>query len=71
MSQDKEPAIVRCRIVHETDKALLIEQGVTQTWIPRSQLDHISKKGKHAKGGFEAEIEMPEWLADDKGVEYA
>lgn len=72
-----EPAMVRCIILEEREISLHIEQeqarGATlRVWIPRSQLDHISKRGSSKTGfGVDATIEMPEWLANDKGLDYA
>ncbi len=72
---DREPAFVRCIILEEREISLHIQQdqargGEVRCWIPRSQIDHISKKGKNAKGDMEAEIEMTEWIAEQKGLDY-
>lgn len=49
------------RIVHETDKAVLLDDGVTTQWLPRSKVDvePISEQF--------VEVFMPEWLAKEKG----
>jgi len=48
--------------------ALLISQDENEVWVPRSLLDHISKRDN----GFltEMKVDMPEWLADEKGLDY-
>lgn len=74
---NSEPARVRCIILEERDISLCIEQAqargsTLRVWLPRSQLEIISKKGSSKTGfGVDATIEMPEWLANDKGLDYA
>jgi hypothetical protein len=46
-------AIIR----HETEKALLLFDGKTVEWVPKSQVED------NGDGTFT----MPEWLAKDKG----
>jgi hypothetical protein len=54
------------RIVRQTDMAILFRaddwqsDGSDDTWLPKSQIAVIHRKGD------EVEIELPEWLADDK-----
>ena len=66
----KEPVTVRCTIIEEREMSLWIEQkqarnGKLQVWIPRSPLNHISKR----EGEMASTIEMPEWLCIAKGLE--
>jgi hypothetical protein len=66
----KEPAKIRCTIIEEREMSLWIEQkqprgGTLRVWIPRSPLDHISKR----EGEMTSTIEMPEWLAEAKGLD--
>lgn len=51
-------------IERETDKAMLVRQGDTQAWVPMSMVDKITRKPNGA-----AEIRIPDWLADEKGLE--
>lgn len=44
--------------VRETDKAYLINDGENDIWVPKSQVTWLDEKT----------IEMPEWLAKDKGL---
>jgi len=54
------------RIIRQTDMAILFraddwqEDGSDDTWLPKSQTSIVHEKGA------EVEIEIPEWLADDK-----
>jgi len=62
-------AKVKCRIMRETEKALLIRQETPnresiETWIPRSQCDHISKGPLSPEGSRDGTITMAGWLAD-------
>jgi len=61
--------IIKCRIMRETEKAVLIRQEfpnreMVETWIPRSQCDHLSKGTFLADGSREATITLAGWLAD-------
>jgi RNase P/RNase MRP subunit p29 len=49
------------RIVHETDKALLLDDGTVREWVPKSKV-----KVEQRRDGT-VEVAMPEWLARDKG----
>lgn len=46
------------RLVRETDKAWLIDDGAQEVWLPKSQVE------KNPDGTFT----MPEWLATEKGL---
>ena len=70
---------VWCVILKETEMALQVQQAIhgrheksDPVWIPRSQLDHISKKGfnKENRAHKDATITMPSWLAETKGINY-
>jgi len=64
---------VKCRIILETEAALLIEQPrdglriAIECWIPRSQCDHISKGPLKEDYTRDATVTMAEWLADKRG----
>ena len=72
MSQ--ELAKVRCTILEDsrdTGLAFQIEQSqargaILRVWIPRSQVEHISKRD----GVMASMLELPEWLAEAKGLDY-
>lgn len=64
---------VKCRIIVETEAGLLIEQPrfelqvAVESWIPRSQCDHISKGPLQEDGTRDATVTMADWLADKCG----
>lgn len=70
MNYEREPAFVRCVIKREKAKAILIRQNELEVWLLRSQCFRISKIAKDDDGIWEVEIEMPEWLAEEKGLIY-
>jgi hypothetical protein len=57
---------VRCTILEERDISLCIEQGGSRVWLPRSGCANISKR----PGAMASSIEVPEWLAEGKGLDY-
>lgn len=67
---------VKCVIIKETDAALRVSQpGRSAIWIPRSPLNHISKRlvdnwSGRTSGFKQATIDMPQWLAGKKGLDY-
>lgn len=52
--------------VTETDGAILVEDGDGKYWLPKSQIDYDS--GPEYEKGDEIEIDIPEWLAEEKGL---
>lgn len=48
------------RIVRETSRAVMIDDGTSQEWLPKSKVIM-----REAKGGL-VEVLMPEWLARRK-----
>lgn len=48
-----------------TEKAVLFDDGVTQVWLPRSQIE--IEYPPDAPSGM-ATVTMPEWLAHEKGL---
>ena len=50
-------------IIHETDKAILLNDGDREVWLPISQ---ISYSGGGV--GDDVIVEMEEWLAIDKNL---
>jgi len=45
-------------LVSETDRAFRISDGVTEAWVPKSEVEHDG----------EGIFTMPEWLAKDRGL---
>jgi hypothetical protein len=62
MSRHDEVEIA-CELVHETDRALLINDGRQEVWVPRSQI--LDQKEKN---GVLESITIPEWLAEEKDL---
>jgi hypothetical protein len=64
-------ASIKCEIVRETEKALLVKQSrpnrdPVEAWIPRSQCDHISKRPEGEK--VTATIKVASWIVDKAGL---
>jgi len=61
---------VKCRILMETENAVLIEQlsegflPPVGCWIPRSQCDHLSKGPMQPDNTRDAVITIADWLAE-------
>ena len=62
--RSKQPDVeVACEVRAETEKALLIHDGVSTVWIPKSQIsDECEEDGKITS------IFISEWLAKEKGL---
>lgn len=70
---NEETVKVRCWLIEEREKAILIsmlppDKNVEHfnIWLPRSQLEHISKEPALSNGWRECIITMPLWLAENK-----
>lgn len=56
-----EKVTVDCRVERETPKAYLMDVGLAENvWLPKSQVKYDEANGK---------VEVPEWLAIEKGME--
>lgn len=53
---------ISAEILQETDEAILISTTGEDTWLPKSQIDYAGDRGDVV------DIEIPEWLADEKGL---
>ncbi len=53
----KELIDIAAQVRHETEKAFLIYDGKTETWVPKSMVEQ----------NIDGTFTMPEWLAKDKG----
>jgi len=66
---------IKCRILRETEAAILIEQahpeahGSIECWLPRSQCDHLSKGPVRPDGSRDATITLAAWLAEKHDLE--
>ncbi len=48
---------IACKIKAETDKAILIDDGTKEVWLPKSQIE-LNRE--------DSIVTMPEWLAMEK-----
>lgn len=70
-NEEQELACVKCVIIHRTELAMLLRQGTAEHWVPRSLcLTSILGFNKDNPMHKDATIEMPEWLAEEKGLSY-
>lgn len=53
-------------VIRETEKALLVNDGTVEAWIPKSQLEYDPEYETNEQGEEFAVISIPEWLAEDK-----
>lgn len=51
---------------HETDRAVLINDGDKDIWLPKSQID--IEGGEFPEEGEACELLVAEWLAKEKGL---
>ena len=51
-----------------TNKAVKLDFGDTKAWIPRSQIIDSDPDVDTCDKGDSIEIELPEWLAQEKGL---
>lgn len=52
---------------HQTDRAVLVNDGEYDFWLPKSQVT-IEGGEFPDEAGTAIEIELPEWLAKEKGL---
>ena len=53
---------ITLEVHHETDEAYLVSDGDEREWIPKSQVKVLAEIDVDY-----VEVEMPEWLAKEKG----
>ena len=59
----ENPTNITVDILKETEAAILVTDSVTEAWLPKSQINYDGEPGDKA-----VEVELPEWLAEDKGL---
>lgn len=63
MSKNHDIIDLAVTILHRTDKAIMVENlDEEKVWLPLSQVESDND------GLGEAEIQVPEWLASDRGL---
>lgn len=63
MSQDDDVVEIQGVVKHETARAILLDTGDEEVWIPKSQV-----LGQEEIEDGITELQIPEWLAMDKGL---
>lgn len=61
---DKDYIDFDVEVLHETDQAVWVSDGINEVWIPKSQ---ISDELEYLTNGL-VRILIPEWLAKEKGL---
>ena len=54
-----------CTLVHETDRAVLVNDGTREVWLAKST---ITNPEEFPDPGESFELTIPEWLAGEKGL---
>lgn len=57
---------VDVEIRHITEKAVLVNDGKRDVWLPHSQIEDPAREDMEV--GTHIEMLLPEWLAIDKGL---
>lgn len=55
---------VTCDIIHETEKAYLIDDGDKQVWVPKSMVDH----NDYAVESKAVTMSIATWIAEEQGL---
>jgi hypothetical protein len=61
----KEMIEVAVEILEERDEAWLVSDGTDEVWIPKSQIEDSKDE---LVEGIHTTIEIPVWLAEDRGL---
>lgn len=62
--EEEDRVNIACKVVRETNAAILVSVDplAPEVWLPKSQI------GYDGSFGEDIDIEIPEWLAIDKGL---
>lgn len=64
-------AEINCALlIEDREKAIQIEHKGVVAWIPKSQIDY-QRRQKLPSGKIEITLHIPEWLAEEKRLDYA
>lgn len=63
MGRSEDWTIIKGQLKAETDLAILVDVNDEKVWLPKSKIEYDD-----FDIGEEIEIEIPEWLADEKGL---
>lgn len=64
--ESKDWCYIACEVKHKTDKAVLINDGTRDAWIPNSLIDDPDLETLEI--GETVDLLIPEWLAKEKGL---
>lgn len=64
--ESKEFVEISCQVRIKTDKAICINDGANEAWIPRSQIEDPDPEDMQI--GETITLLIPEWLANEKGL---
>lgn len=60
---------IACEYRHNTDRAMLIHDGMREAWIPMSQIESPTPEEIDAlNSGQSIMLMIPKWIAKDKGL---
>lgn len=65
MSKRSSRIELTVEFIRQTDAAILVNEGTMEVWLPKSQVTYDEDKLQKSKT---FEIELPEWLAEEKGL---
>ncbi len=60
----EEVDVGNVEVIKAVEKAILVRQRSSETWIPRSQICLSSEVTREAEEGDEGSLVLPKWLAD-------
>lgn len=66
MKKNHNIITLNCVVKAETEKAYLIEADMGEAWFPKSAVEVDRGAGFHT--GVCDSVQMPEWMAMDKGI---
>lgn len=59
--------ILQAELIHETDKAFLIQYKNEKYWLPKSYCQEASRELDFEKGSYKIILSLEDWLAYKKG----
>ena len=63
-----DPVTVSVEFVTHTAGAVLVKDAGNEIWIPKSQIQNDDDDWDSFELGDIVDIDIPEWLAEDKGL---
>ena len=66
MSRSNWVYLERCEIVHETDRAMLINYDGNKIWVPKSQINELDRLDV---GDTNVTVPISRWFAEKEGID--